>query len=93
MRDHITATHQEISLCAYCIWEQEGRPQGRALDHWLQAELQLVLSSIWRSQDRRNVHARPEVRVPSMRLSASETRRNNRVSQTSVVLAGDDSKT
>ena len=23
--------------------------QGRALDHWLQAEMQLVLSSVWRN--------------------------------------------
>lgn len=25
---------------AYQIWEQEGRPEGRSLDHWLQAELE-----------------------------------------------------
>jgi Protein of unknown function (DUF2934) len=36
----------EIALCAYCIWEQEGRQSGQALDHWLQAELQ-VAASIW----------------------------------------------
>lgn len=40
------ATYQEITACAYYIWQQEGRPEGRALDHWLQAELQLVVSSI-----------------------------------------------
>jgi hypothetical protein len=27
---------------AYQIWEQEGRPEGRHLDHWLEAEHQLV---------------------------------------------------
>ena len=43
----LDATHHEIAMCAYGIWEQEGRPAGRALDHWLQAELQLVLSSVW----------------------------------------------
>ena len=36
----------EIAVCAYCIWEQEGRQSGQALDHWLQAELQLA-ASIW----------------------------------------------
>lgn len=46
---HIGVTHHEIAMCAYGIWEQEGRPEGRALDHWLQAELQLVLSSVWRN--------------------------------------------
>ena len=41
-------TQHDIQVCAYCIWEQEGRPEGRALDHWLQAELQLVVASILR---------------------------------------------
>jgi hypothetical protein len=26
---------------SYQIWEQEGRPEGRHLDHWLQAEHEL----------------------------------------------------
>jgi hypothetical protein len=43
-------TQKDIEVCAYCIWEQEGRPEGRALDHWVQAELQLVLASILRDQ-------------------------------------------
>ena len=35
---------QDIAVCAYCIWEQEGRPEGRAIKHWLQAEIQLAAS-------------------------------------------------
>ena len=34
-------TQEEISICAYLIWEQEGRPQGRDIEHWYQAETQL----------------------------------------------------
>ena len=34
-------TREEVGLYAYCIWEKEGRPERRALEHWLQAELQL----------------------------------------------------
>ena len=26
---------------AYAIWEQEGRPDGSSLDHWLQAEAEI----------------------------------------------------
>ena len=26
---------------AYEIWEKEGRPEGRALEHWLQAKQEL----------------------------------------------------
>jgi hypothetical protein len=25
-------------VAAYFLWESEGRPEGRALDHWLRAE-------------------------------------------------------
>jgi Protein of unknown function (DUF2934) len=32
----------EIALLAFQIWEQEGKPQGRELDHWLQAETLLL---------------------------------------------------
>jgi len=32
---------QEIAICAYAIWEKEGRPRGRDVDHWLQAKTQL----------------------------------------------------
>ncbi len=38
-------THDAIALCALSIWEAEGRPQGRALDHWLQAEARLAQAS------------------------------------------------
>jgi hypothetical protein len=30
-----------VQLLAYQIWEQEGRPEGRHLEHWQQAEKQL----------------------------------------------------
>jgi Protein of unknown function (DUF2934)/Cytochrome c len=29
-------SEQEMRDAAYYLWEQEGRPEGRALDHWLQ---------------------------------------------------------
>jgi hypothetical protein len=32
---------QLISLRAYEIWEQEGRPDGRAIEHWIEAERQI----------------------------------------------------
>ena len=30
-----------IAERAYLIWEQTGRPEGRALEHWLQAEAEM----------------------------------------------------
>ena len=35
------ATNVEIATVAYSIWEQEGRPEGRALEHWRAAEAQV----------------------------------------------------
>lgn len=35
-------TPEEITGCAYLIWEEEGRPEGREKQHWLQAEAQLL---------------------------------------------------
>ncbi len=35
-------TYEEIAACAYLIWEKEGRPHGRDVAHWLQAEEHLL---------------------------------------------------
>jgi hypothetical protein len=32
----------ETAKCAYSAWERAGRPEGMALDNWLQAEAQLA---------------------------------------------------
>ena len=31
----------EIAKRAYSIWEAEGRPDGRDIDHWLRAEAEI----------------------------------------------------
>lgn len=33
---------RQVSERAHAIWEREGRPYGRAGDHWLQAERELL---------------------------------------------------
>lgn len=33
---------ETIRSRAYAIWETEGRPEGRSIDHWLRAEEELV---------------------------------------------------
>lgn len=33
----------EIAKRAYGIWERDGCPEGRALDHWLRAEAELSI--------------------------------------------------
>ena len=36
--------HDEIALCAFLIWEKEGRQPGHEQTYWLQAEAQLRLT-------------------------------------------------
>lgn len=38
----------EIRKVAYNIWEQEGYPDGKDIDHWLQAEREIKLLALYR---------------------------------------------
>ena len=38
---NVELDHEHITFAAYYLWNQEGRPQGRDLDHWLRAQEQL----------------------------------------------------
>lgn len=37
-----TGRHERIQRRAYEFWEQEGRPEGRAHDHWYRAEAEVA---------------------------------------------------
>ena len=36
---------EAIRRRSYAIWEQEGRPDGKAMEHWLRAKTELELES------------------------------------------------
>lgn len=38
------ALHKQVAERAYALWESEGRPHGRDLDHWRQAECEIMAS-------------------------------------------------
>jgi len=38
--------HEEIARLAYQAWEKDGRPAGRDMEYWLQAETQLRLTAV-----------------------------------------------
>lgn len=90
----LNATHHEISTCAYCIWLQEGKPEGRALDHWLEAELQLLLSSILRNRDQRKSGRKKDgpLGVPQVPLPAPGRRTDIYLAQPSTRRGVDDSR-
>lgn len=39
--DFTNIEHEDIAARARTIWEQQGQPEGRDLEHWLQAEVEL----------------------------------------------------
>ena len=41
-RGDVTTATESVAVRAYAIWEAEGRPEGRAQDHWLRAEQELL---------------------------------------------------
>jgi hypothetical protein len=41
----IAHRHGEITERAYAIWEREGRPEGKAADHWQRAEAEIAAES------------------------------------------------
>ena len=36
-----SATNEQVAALAYAIWIDRGRPEGRDLEHWFEAERQL----------------------------------------------------
>lgn len=42
--DRLTRRDEEVERIAYELWEKEGRPNNRALEHWTRAE------AIWKEQ-------------------------------------------
>lgn len=61
-----------ISARAYSIWEREGRPDGRALNHWLQAEAELIGTS--RLEDALPLAASDPEQVAAVKTVAAESR-------------------
>jgi len=58
-------THEDISKRAREIWEREGRPQGRDMEHWLQAEAELRQQSNGYDEQQVASQDHSMLRVPS----------------------------
>jgi hypothetical protein len=73
-RKNILHTRQpseaEIQHAAYLLWIEDGRPEGRDLQHWLAAR-ELLLHR--HGRDTKTHHAAPGVSAPAMAAAASET--------------------
>ena len=61
------AREHAIRERAYFIWEREGRPEGRAHDHWLSATIEDALSQDELMDDEEKVLAgRPDANFPAL---------------------------
>jgi Protein of unknown function (DUF2934) len=61
----------EIARRAYDLWEDEGRPEGKALDHWLRAEA----TSAGRAGIPRMTAIAPPAKPARKRRAATTTKR------------------
>ena len=78
--DTQTGSYEDaISLRSYFIWENEGRPSDKALEHWLrakaelEAELEAAVKAAPSEEDMANfVMPRPPISTPPSRSEATK---------------------
>jgi hypothetical protein len=51
---------QAIREAAYFLWESEGRPEGRALEHWLRA------GGAMPGEEEKVLAGRPDANIPAL---------------------------
>ena len=64
-------TQEEIAQRAYEIFVQRGRPQGRDLEHWLEAEAQLVAGR-QREMEQVTEQKSGSIRIPTKTLARQQ---------------------
>jgi hypothetical protein len=70
-RTYHPPTHDEIAACARRIYEIEGRPEGKAMEHWLQAEAQLIGERKAKAVPTQTPMPAPAAKAPAKPLRAS----------------------
>jgi hypothetical protein len=73
----IQPTSEQIALCAYSIWEKEGRPQGQHETHWSQAERQLKLDCTQDAGVRRRPNPAASAEPPVTKLLPAKHHNNS----------------
>jgi len=67
MREPDGYTEQVIRVTAFFIWEREGRPEGRAVDHWERAIIESSTGDGAGEEDEEKVLAgRPDANMPAL---------------------------
>jgi hypothetical protein len=77
--NNLNSAHDEIARYAYHLWEAEGRPHGRDLEYWLQAEAHLKAHREYEKRVLQPAQKSPESPVP---LTTNKNRSNRPRRQT-----------
>ena len=77
-------TPEQIAARAYAIWEGEGRPQGRDMEHWFQAEMLLKADRLQNPPSIReavaaSLAASKDHSAPPLRKNGPKGRTNSRM--------------
>jgi hypothetical protein len=57
---------QIVSEAAYFIWENEGRPEGKALDHWERAVMQIERNDDGAFEEEEKIMAELPANLPAL---------------------------
>ena len=72
----ISDGHAEIAKRAYTIWELEGRPAGKDLEHWLRAEAEFEATQHAQFQATQHAQTGKEGAPKPRRPTTKRTRRS-----------------
>lgn len=75
------SNNDAIASLAHQIWEQEGRPEGRALNHWLQAEQMLTQLAAAKNQTVKAPELAAVAKTPRNGRGATQTKSLRRSSR------------
>jgi hypothetical protein len=78
----VKPTFDQIAHLAFDIWEKEGRPHGRHMEHWLEAESLLIVA---RSEQLKTLPA-PTMREHLQSSKSPKRRFQNRISHAKGVI-------
>ena len=59
---------QAVRERAYALWEQDGRPDGRSVAHWSQAEMEIAVEQSVAPPNRASIVKSPRRRKPTKTL-------------------------
>ncbi len=57
---------QAVREAAYFIWEQEGRPEGQAHDHWSRAIIETMGADACSEDEEKVLAGRPDANMPAL---------------------------